>query len=641
MLRAGKPIGAITVMRRRPMGFTDNQVALLKTFADQAVIAIENVRLFNETKEALEQQTATAEILRVISSTPTDVQPVFDAIVDSALRIFSGVSVGISIAEGDRLHYVALRGNVAQIPRELHVPRSRESVTGTAVVERAVVNVRDTEAADVPAWARDNARKAGFRGIAAAPMLREGVAIGAIGVFLKEPGGLSEKQCGLLKTFADQAVIAIENTRLFKELQERTEALSRSVGQLTALGEVGQAISSTLDLERVLQTIVTHAVELTGLDAGALYESDEDRRLFNLRASQNIPRELLDMYRDEPVRFGEGAVGGTASTREPIQVADILEGSYQSRARDVLIRSGARALLAVPLLCEGHVLGALAVIRNGPGEFAPEVVALLRTFATQSAIAIQNARLFREIADKGRQLEEASRHKSHFLASMSHELRTPLNAILGFNEMILGEVYGEVPADMKEPLRDIQTSGKHLLRLINNVLDLAKIEAGRMELALADYSVQDMVESVRATLRPLAESKGLELLAAVAESVPPAYGDCGRLTQCLMNLAGNALKFTKTGHVSISVEPNGESLAFRVADTGIGIAPDKLGSLFTEFKQTDATIAREYGGTGLGLSITKRFIEMHGGRIWVESEPGKGSTFIFEIPLRAEIGTAA
>jgi GAF domain-containing protein len=233
------------------------------------------------------------------------------------LRIFSGVSVGISIAEGDRLHYVALRGNVAQIPRELHVPRSRESVTGTAVVERAVVNVRDTEAADVPAWARDNARKAGFRGIAAAPMMREGVAIGAIGVFLKEPGGLSEKQCGLLKTFADQAVIAIENTRLFKELQERTEALSRSVGQLTALGEVGQAISSTLDVEKVLQTIVSRAVELTGLDAGALYESDEDRRLFNLRASQNIPRELLDMYRDEPVRFGEGTVGGTASTHEP------------------------------------------------------------------------------------------------------------------------------------------------------------------------------------------------------------------------------------------------------------------------------------------------------------------------------------
>ena len=307
----------------------------------------------------------------------------------------------------------------------------------------------------------------------------------------------------------------------------------------------------------------------------------------------------------------------------------------------MLERAGARALLAVPLLREGNIIGAIAVIRNRPGEFAAEVIDLLQTFATQSAIAIQNARLFREIEEKGRQLEEASQHKSHFLASMSHELRTPLNAILGFNEMILGEVYGEVPGDMKEPLEDIQTSGKHLLRLINNVLDLAKIEAGRMELALADYSVQDMVESVRATLRPLAESKGLEFLVSVPNDMPLAHGDSGRMTQCLMNLAGNSLKFTKQGNVSIAVEPHGELLRFRVADTGIGIPPDKIDSLFTEFKQTDATIASEYGGTGLGLAITKQFIEMHGGRIWVESELGKGSAFIFEIPLRAEAGAAA
>jgi len=232
--------------------------------------------------------------------------------------------------------------------------------------------------------------------------------------------------------------------------------------------------------------------------------------------------------------------------------------------------------------------------------------------------------------------ETASQTKSDFLASMSHELRTPLNAILGFNEMILGQVYGEVPEDMKEPLADIQTSGKHLLRLINNVLDLAKIEAGRMELALADYSVHNTVESVHSTLRPLATDKGLEFLATVPQDVPLAYGDPGRITQCLMNLAGNSLKFTKAGKVEISVEEKDGLLIYRVADTGIGIPPEKIGSLFTEFKQTDATIASEYGGTGLGLSITKKFIEMHGGRIWAESEPGSGSTFIFEIPLRAE-----
>jgi signal transduction histidine kinase len=218
---------------------------------------------------------------------------------------------------------------------------------------------------------------------------------------------------------------------------------------------------------------------------------------------------------------------------------------------------------------------------------------------------------------------------------MSHELRTPLNAILGFNEMILGQVYGEVPPDMKEPLEDIQKSGKHLLRLINNVLDLAKIEAGRMELALADYSVQDTVESVRSTLRPVAAEKRLELVTSLPTDLPLARGDAGRISQCLLNLAGNALKFTKEGKVEIGVTLDNGQLVYRVADTGIGIPADKIGSLFTEFKQTDATIASEYGGTGLGLSITKKFIEMHGGRIWVESEPGTGSTFTFEVPLRA------
>jgi len=256
-------------------------------------------------------------------------------------------------------------------------------------------------------------------------------------------------------------------------------------------------------------------------------------------------------------------------------------------------------------------------------------------------VAIQNARLFRELESKSRELEAASRHKSEFLASMSHELRTPLNAILGFNEMILGQVYGDVPSDLKEPLTDIQNSGKHLLRLINNVLDLSKIEAGRMELALTDYAVQDLVERVRASLHPLAAEKGLALVAAIPTDIPLAYGDAGRITQCLMNLAGNALKFTRQGRVGISVELQGDLLVCRVEDTGIGIAPDKLETVFAEFRQGDATITSEFGGTGLGLSITKKFVEMHGGRIWVESELGRGSTFSFAIPLRLAGGQTA
>jgi signal transduction histidine kinase len=286
-------------------------------------------------------------------------------------------------------------------------------------------------------------------------------------------------------------------------------------------------------------------------------------------------------------------------------------------------------------------MGGLAVWRREPGPFDPAVVNVLQAFATQSVLAIQNARLFRELDAKSRELEAASRHKSAFLANMSHELRTPLNAILGFNEMILGDIYGDVPADLQVPLADIQSSGRHLLRLINNVLDLSKIEAGHMELALGDYSAQDTVERVRTSLRSLAEDKGLEFVATVSEDIPMAYGDGGRVTQCLMNLAGNALKFTRQGRVAISVERHGPVLVYRVADTGIGMTPDRIETVFAEFRQGDATITSEFGGTGLGLSISKKFVEMHGGRIWVESEPGKGSIFSFSIPLRFGEGSTA
>ena len=467
----------------------------------------------------------------------------------------------------------------------------------------------------------------------------------SIGVIVMNPGPevrpFTEKQIDLVMTFASQAVIAIENVRLFKELEARTEALTRSVGQLTALGEVGQAISSTLDLETVLKTIVARAVQLTGLDVGTIYEFDEATEQFVLRASQNMPEDVVEVYRRMPIRLGEGIVGRAAAIGEPVQVSDIQDPSYQTRYRDLLLRRGYRAVLAVPLVREDRIIGAITVSRTKPGEFPPEVIELLKTFATQSALAIQNARLFREIAEKGRQLEEASKHKSQFLASMSHELRTPLNAILGFNEMLLGDVYGPLPEDMQPPLAQMQTSGKHLLRLINNVLDLAKIEAGRMELALSDYSVHDTVESVRATLRPLAEAKGLDFVVELPADLPLAFGDPGRITQCLMNLAGNSLKFTKAGKVAINVFEKGGLLVYRVSDTGIGIPADKIGTLFTEFKQTDATIASEFGGTGLGLSISKKFVEMHGGRIWAESAPGQGSTFIFEIPLRAGEGKTA
>ena len=454
-----------------------------------------------------------------------------------------------------------------------------------------------------------------------------------------EVAPFSDKHIDLLQTFADQAVIAIENVRLFTELQARTQALTRSVEELRALGEVGQAVSSSLDIESVLTSIVAHAAQLSRADAGTIYEFDEAAGEFVPRANVGIGDELVETLRESHLRIGEGVIGQAAASQAAVQIADLEE--EPDYPPPFLREAGYRALLAVPLLREDHVFGALVVRRKTPGTFPKPTVDLLQSFATQSVIAIQNARLFREIAEKSRQLEVASRHKSEFLASMSHELRTPLNAIIGFNEMILGQVYGDVPPELKEPLTDMQNSGKHLLRLINHVLDLAKIEAGRMDLAVADYSVTDTVERVRTSLRSLAADKGLELVVTVPEDLPLARGDAGRLTQCLMNLTGNALKFTREGRVEIAVERQDDLLLYRVSDTGIGIPADKVETVFAEFRQGDATIASEFGGTGLGLAITKKFVEMHGGRIGVDSQLGKGSTFWFAIPLRLDEGETA
>jgi signal transduction histidine kinase len=433
-----------------------------------------------------------------------------------------------------------------------------------------------------------------------------------------------------------------ELREVFEALQVRSRELARSVEELQALGEVSQAINSTLDLQTVLTRIVSHAVRLSEADGGSIYEYDDQHGTFLLRAAYQMDEELIEAFRANPIRLGEGAVGRAAAVREPIQVSDITqELAYPERLRDLLSQSGFRALLAVPLLREEHIVGALVVRRKSTGEFPSEVVELLRTFATQSVLAIQNARLFREIDEKGHQLEVASRYKSAFLASMSHELRTPMNAIIGFTRLVMRRSKDVLPPRQYDNLEKILLSADHLLALLNDVLDLSKIEAGKMELSPTEYSARDLVETVSSSLRALAAEKGLELAAGAQADLPMAFGDAQRLRQCLMNLAGNAVKFTRQGRVEIWVERQGETLLYRVSDTGIGIPQDQLESIFAEFRQADSSITQEFGGTGLGLSITKKFVEMHAGRIWVESEVGKGSTFFFAIPMRLEQGKPA
>jgi signal transduction histidine kinase len=425
------------------------------------------------------------------------------------------------------------------------------------------------------------------------------------------------------------------------EVEERRGALERSLAEVRAMGEVSRAVGSSLDIGEVLSTISAHAVQLSSSDACGIFELDPVHGRFRVVASYELGAAFLAALQgatEAPdAAAGRGPIRSAMEQREAVQVPDIAVGRMALGA--LFLDAGFRALLAVPM-GTGEERRAMVLVREKPGRFDDRAVELLSTLARQSQVAIDHARLFEAVESQSRQLALASRHKSDFLANVSHELRTPLNAILGFNEMIIGGLYGEVSADVKVPLTDIQNSGRHLLRLINDVLDLSKIEAGHMELALDTYSVFDVVETVRASLRPLAAEKGLELTASVPDDLPLVYGDAKRITQCLMNLAGNALKFTREGRVDIAVEQQDESLQFRVSDTGIGISPEDLDHVFAEFRQADATVAREFGGTGLGLSITKKFVEMHGGHIGVESELGRGSTFFFTIPLRADGGTA-
>jgi signal transduction histidine kinase len=648
LLREGAPIGAILLRRAEAVPFTDKQIALLETFADQAAIAIENVRLFKELEarnhdltEALEQQTATSEILRVISSSPTDLQPVFDSIATSATRLCNASFSLVFRFDGETITLVADDGASLEqreaIRRAYPAPPGRTSLAARAILDRRIIAIADTESsAEYPGIAA-RARRIGYRSAVSVPMLRGDAAIGTINVVRPEATPFTETQIELLQTFADQAVIAIENVRLFKELQARTAQLSRSVDELTALGDVSRALSSTLDLEAVLSTIVARANQLAGTDACSVWEYDETTEEFSLRATDNLAPDVAATLRRTAVGKGEGAVGRMALTKAPVQIPDIVgEDAYRGPMRELLLRIGTRALLAVPLLNDDRLVGGLTVNRARPGEFPPETIELLQTFATQSALAINNARLFREIEDKGRQLEIASRHKSQFLANMSHELRTPLNAILGYTELIADGIYGEVPERMREVLERVDKSGRHLLGLINDILDLSKIEAGQLTLALGPYVMDGVAQTVATQVAALAADKQLGFETVLADDLPIGHGDERRLTQVLLNLVGNAIKFTDAGQVVVRVTTSSDAYLVSVTDTGPGIAEADREKIFEEFQQADTTRAKAKGGTGLGLAISRRIVEMHGGRLWVESALGEGSTFSFSVPVRVE-----
>ncbi len=423
---------------------------------------------------------------------------------------------------------------------------------------------------------------------------------------------------------------------LEQKVQERTEELTRSVAELRALGHVVQAVNSSLDLQQVLVTIVTHAVQLSHAKEGTIYEYDEAAGVFEPRANYGASQAMIDALHESRIRLGDTTVGRCAEARTPIQLPDV-EKDAGYRLRDLLLREGVRSVLAVPLLREGDVIGALVIRRSVAGEVPQATVDLLQTFAAQSVLAIQNARLFRELQDKGEELAAASQHKSQFLANMSHELRTPLNAIIGVTEMLQEDARDLKREDEFEPLDRVLRAARHLLALINDILDLSKIEAGKMELHLELFPVMPLVEDVVKTIQPLAEKSGNELAVSCAEEVGTIRADQTRVRQALLNLLSNANKFTERGRVTVAVhrvaEESGEWITMTVTDTGIGMTPEQVSRLFQDFVQADTSTTRKYGGTGLGLAISKRFCQMMGGDITVESEAGRGSTFAIRLPV--------
>ena len=831
LFRDGEPIGTINVGRTEAGEFSSTQIELLQTFADQAVIAIENVRLFKELEarnrdltESLAQQTATAEVLKAISRSTFDLQPVLETLIENATQLCGATQGFIFRRAGDEYRLAADYQAPAAFKEwvgEAPIRPGDGRVVGRVAQEGRTVQILDAQAD--PIWKAAHTDAIGMgevRTLLGVPMLREGRLVGVIAMWRRVVQPFTDKQIELVTTFADQAVIAIENVRLLKELQERTQELTRSVEELRALGEVGRAVSSTLDFQSVLTSIVSHAVELSHTDAGTIYEFDEAAEVFVPQANYGMSEELIETLRQTHIGIGVGetGIGQAAAMRRAVQIPDLEKRAGYALA--FMVRAGFRSLLAVPLLQEDRVIGGLVVRRKVAGAFPQPVVDLLQTFATQSVIAIQNARLFREIdeksraleelsrnqeqlsrlstalqeplslteqltrvvdaarqvvgldhlyiwtpspggdglmvsagagltekdaqalvgvtipfseagalaavygdgeprvfneanpvpekyhlrppystiaalrlkaflvspmiargrtvgvlsadnrmsrtpiaahtvdllhtfaaqaavavenarlfqeiQEKGQQLELASRHKSQFLANMSHELRTPMNAVLGYTDLILDDIFGEVPEAIRETLERIKSNGQHLLGLINDVLDLSKIEAGQLTLSLGDYAMDEVVHAVVSAVESLAAGKKLGFEATVAPDLPPGRGDERRLTQVLLNLAGNAIKFTDAGKVTIDAQAADASFVVSVTDTGPGISEADQLKIFEEFQQADSSSTRTKGGSGLGLSISRRIVELHGGRLWVESMLGHGSTFSFTVPLRVE-----
>jgi signal transduction histidine kinase len=586
-----------------------------------------------ELTESLDQQTATSKILGVIASSPTDVQPVLDAVAENAARLCDASDAQILRVEGDILRLVASYG---QLPTGETRPITRQVVSGRAVLDRQTIHVHDIAAAegDFPDTAARGMQR-GIRTLLATPLLREGVPIGAILIRRTEVRPFSEKQIALLKTFADQAVIAIENVRLFQEIQDKNHELTESLDQQTATSEVLKVISrSAFDLQPVLETLIENATKLCGADKGYIHRLEGS--VYTIAVSYGATAEFKEFMQRHPIRASnrETLVGRVVAECRPVHISDVL-ADPEYKWSEAQKAGGYRTLLGVPMLREGVPIGVIVIWRERVEPFTRKQIDLVTTFADQAVIATENVRLFQEIHDKNALLEAANRHKSQFLANVSHELRTPLNSIIGFTRLVLRRTEGQIAALQKENLQKVLVSSEHLLNLINGLLDLAKIEAGRMDVFAESFKIDDVIQMVTASVEPMLKDGKVRLVKEIAPGLPPLNTDREKLKQVILNLLSNSAKFTEQGEIKVAAWHDDGSMKIAVADTGIGMKKEALQYIFDEFRQVDMSTTRKYGGTGLGLAIVKRLVNLLGGDIGVESEEGKGSKFTITLPITA------